>query len=71
MEAPVVLVQVRVMGQPEAVAEVARQLRHVLHVAEEPADYPRRRQLGVRRYLTALVPGAADPGRSTRGKRTQ
>ncbi len=56
VEAPIVLVHVPVMGQPDAVAEVARQLRAVLHVAEESHDYLRRRDLGVRRYLTVLVP---------------
>ena len=71
VEAPVVLVLVRVMGQPEAVAEVARQLRDVLHVAEESHDYPRRRDLGVRRYLTVVVvPGPAGPCRATREVRT-
>jgi hypothetical protein len=46
------------MGPPEAVDQVARRLRDVLPVAEESADYPRRRDLGVRRYLTvALAPG--------------
>ncbi len=72
VEAPVVLVHVRVIGQPNAVGEVARQLCEVLHVAEDSADYPRRRDLGVRRYLTVvLVPGAADPGRATGEERTQ
>ncbi len=60
--ADVELVKVRIMGQAEAVAQVARELRHVLHVAEESADYPRRRDLGVRRYLTVVfAPGAAIP----------
>jgi hypothetical protein len=49
-------VHVRVMGPPEAVAEVALRLRDVLDVAEESADYPRRRDLGVRRYLTVVLP---------------
>jgi hypothetical protein len=56
------LVHVRVMGPPEAVEEVARRLRHALPVAEESADYPRRRDLGVRRYLTVVV----EPGESSR-----
>ncbi len=36
----------------------------VLPVAEESADYPRRRDLGVRRYLTVVLePRAATPAR--------
>ena len=49
------LVHVRLMGQPEAVAEVARLLRGVVHEAEESDDVPHRRDLGVRRYLTVLL----------------
>ncbi len=66
------LVKVRVMGHPEAVAEVTQQLRDVLHVAEESQDYPRRRDLGVRRYLTVVLsaderhPRTRDDGVRTR-----
>jgi hypothetical protein len=49
------LVHVRVMGPPEAVEEVARRLGVVLSVAEESADYPRRCDLGARRYLSVVV----------------
>ncbi len=71
-EAPIVLVHVRVMGQPDAVAEVAHQLRAVLHVAVESHDYPRRRNLGVRRYMTVLVPAeAGHPRTGDDGVRTR
>jgi len=64
------LVHVRVMGPPEAVEEVVRLLRDVLPVAEESADYPRRRDLGVRRYLAVLLgDGAATrPGGGVRNR---
>lgn len=55
------LAKVRLMGPPEAVAEIARRLRQVLDVVEESADHPRRRDLGVRRYLTVLVPREVPP----------
>jgi hypothetical protein len=50
------LVDVRLMGQPAAVEFVTRQLRGVLPVAERLADRPRRDGLGIRRYLTVLLP---------------
>ncbi len=65
VEAAIVLVHVSVIGQPEVVAKVVRQLCALLHVAEESHDYPRRRDLGVRRYLTVLVP--AEEGRPRPG----
>ncbi len=72
VQAPFVLVHVRVMGQPDAVVQVARQLRDVLHVAEESTDYPRRMDLGVRRYLTVLHPAdERHPRTGDDGVRTQ
>jgi hypothetical protein len=49
------LVRVRVSGPPEAVAQVADELRRRLAVAEESGDYANRRDPGVRRYLSVLV----------------
>ena len=44
-------------------SQVAKQLRGVVHVAEESTDFSRRRDLGVRRYLTVvLAPGTAISG---------
>ena len=48
------VVKVRLMGPPTAVAEIARRLRAALRVMEESRDYPRRRDLGVRRYLAVM-----------------
>ncbi len=50
------LVRVRISGAPVAVAVAADRLRMVLGVAGESADYPCRRDLGVRRYLDILIP---------------
>jgi hypothetical protein len=49
------LVRIRVSGDPAAVAEVARVVQRLLTVADESADYPIRREVGVRRYLSVLV----------------
>jgi hypothetical protein len=50
------LVRIRVSGDPEVVAHVANLLRVLLAVAEESPNYPNRRDPGVRRYLSAMVP---------------
>jgi hypothetical protein len=51
------------MGQPAAVEFVTRQLRGVLPVAERLADRERRDGMGIRRYLTVVLPPGADEGR--------
>ena len=53
--APVV-VDVRLMGAPEAVAEVTRRLAGVMPVEQRFADRPRRAGLGIRRYVTVVLP---------------
>jgi hypothetical protein len=58
------LVDVRLMGQPDAVEFVTRQLRVVLPVAERLADRERRDGMGIRRYLTVVLPPGADEGRT-------
>jgi len=58
--APVV-VDVRLMGTPEAVAEVTRRLSGVALVERRFADRPRRDGLGVRRYLTVVLPAGERP----------
>jgi hypothetical protein len=50
------VVNVRLMGPAAAVEAIADRLRDALAVAEESGDYPRRRDLGVRRYLTVVLP---------------
>lgn len=58
------VVNVRLMGAVDAVATISTRLREVVPVAEESRDYPRRRDLGVRRYLTVVLEsGAATPVR--------
>jgi hypothetical protein len=58
------LVDVRLMGQPDAVEFVTRQLRTVLPVAERLADRERRDSMGIRRYLTVVLPPGADEART-------
>jgi hypothetical protein len=53
---PPVVVDVRLMGTPGAVAEVTRRLSGVAPVEERFADRPRRNGLGIRRYLTVVLP---------------
>jgi hypothetical protein len=55
LPAPVV-VDVRLMGMPQAVAEVTRRLSGVAPVELRFADRPRRAGKGIRRYLTVVLP---------------
>jgi hypothetical protein len=49
------LVDVRVLGQPQAVARVVEVLRAGLRVAKASGQKPNRRDLGVRMCLDVLV----------------
>jgi len=51
-----VVVDVRLMGMPQAVAEVTRRLSGVAPVEQRFADRPRRSGKGIRRYLTVVLP---------------
>src|SRR5262252_9066718 len=53
---PPVVVDVLLMGTPEAVAEVTRRLSSVAPVEQRFADRARRAGLGIRRYLTVVLP---------------
>jgi hypothetical protein len=61
-------VKVRLMGPPAAVEAIAHRMRDVMAVVEESGDYPRRRELGVRRYLT--VTPANGPGTTPTPRRS-
>ena len=49
------VVDIRLMGPPEAVADVVRRLGSVVRVAGDRGEFPRRRGLGIRRYLTVIA----------------
>jgi hypothetical protein len=53
---PPVVVDIRLMGVPDAVAEVTDRLSHVASVEQRFADRPRRDGVGIRRYLTVVLP---------------
>lgn len=57
-------VTIRLSGPPAAVALVAALLQkdQAFEVADESTDYRNARSEGVRRYLTALVPGGRRHG---------
>jgi hypothetical protein len=50
------VVDVRLMGMPGAVAEVTQRLSNVAPVEQRFADRPRRDGMGIRRYLTVVLP---------------
>jgi hypothetical protein len=59
---PPVVVDIRLMGMPDAVAEVTHRLSNVAPVEQRIADRPRRDGLGIRRYLTVVLPaGESSP----------
>ncbi|WP_067812660.1 hypothetical protein [Actinomadura kijaniata] len=57
------LVKIRLSGQSDDVAGVIDQITAGLDVADVSAPYPNRRDPGVRRYLTVVVPDTPDQSR--------
>ncbi|WP_067812298.1 hypothetical protein [Actinomadura kijaniata] len=56
------LVKIRLSGEAGDVAGVIDQIGAGLDVADVSAPYPNRREDGVRRYLTVVVPDTAPTG---------